>query len=192
MNLQSCNNLSLITLTGLDHGTFDYLLCQFRPIFDSHSPFGYDRDGYGDGLLLGSRKGRKHRVTALDCLGLVLTWTRTRGSTFSLQMHFGLTMSNLLVYLCVGRRIIVEVLHNDKGAKIAIPSEEKIQQYTQAINALYPFLDDVWASMDGLKTLIKKSGSTKQQAYFYKGWKHYHFVTSVFVFALMEPFLLHS
>ena len=178
----SYNNQSLITLTGLDHGTFDYLLRKFQPIFESRTPFGLNGDGYGDGLLFGSRKGRKRKVTAMDCLGIVLAWTRTRGSTYSLQMHFGLTMSNLSIYLRFGRRIIVEVLQDDEYAKIAIPSEEKIRQYSQAIKSLYPCLDDVWASMDGLKTLIQKAGSTQQQAYFYNGWKHNHFVTSVFCF----------
>ena len=178
----SYNNQSLITLTGLDHGTFDYLLRKFQPIFESRTPFGLNGDGYGDGLLFGSRKGRKRKVTAMDCLGIVLAWTRTRGSTYSLQMHFGLTMSNLSIYLRFGRRIIVEVLQDDEYAKIAIPSEEKIRQYSHAIKSLYPCLDDVWASMDGLKTLIQKAGSTQQQAYFYNGWKHNHFVTSVFCF----------
>ena len=188
----SYNNQSLITLTGLDHGTFDYLLRKFRPIFDSHSPFGYDGDGYGDGLLLGSRKGRKRRVTALDCLGLVLTWTRTRGSTFSLQMHFGLTMSNLSVYLRFGRRIIVEVLQNDEYAKIAIPSEEKIRQYTQAINELYPCLDDILVSMDGLKTSIQKAGSTSSMHISTTDGNITTLLLLYFVFVLMEPFLLHS
>ena len=33
-----------------------------------------------------------------------------------------------------------------------------------------------------MKTPIQQAGSTQQQAYFYNGWKHNHFVTSVFCF----------
>ncbi len=57
-----------------------------------------------------SPRGRKRTVTALDVLGLVHAWTRTRGALLSLQMHFGLSMTNLTMYLRFGCRIIVEVL----------------------------------------------------------------------------------
>jgi len=36
--------------------------------------------------------------------------------------------------------------------------------------------------MDGMKTPIQQANTTKQQAYFYNGWKHNHYVTSVFCF----------
>ena len=171
----SQNNQALITATGLDHPTFNYLLEKFEPIFDAYTPF-------GDLETITSSRGRKRNISAVDCLGLVLVWTRTRGSTMSLQMHFGMTMSNLNMYLRFGRRIIVEVLQSDEYAMIKIPSAEKIQQFKQLVIAKYPLLDHVWATMDGLKTPIMQSGSTKQQSYFYNGWKHNHFVTSVFCF----------
>ena len=96
-------------------------------------------------------------------------------------MDFGLSMTNLTEYLRFGRRIVVEVLKNDKYAKIAIPSPEKVDEYKQAISAKYPILNDVWATMDGLKTPIQQAGSTKKQSYFYNGWKHGHFITSIIV-----------
>ena len=171
----SNNNQALITATGLDHGTFDYLLQKFEPIFNTYTPF-------GNTITKTSNRGRKRRITAVDCLGLVLVWTRTRGSTMSLQMHFGMSMTNLTMYLRFGRRIVTEVLSNDEYAKIAIPSNETIKQYKQLIKAKYPALKHVWAAMDGLKTPIQQSGSTHTQKYFYNGWKHNHFVTSVFCF----------
>ena len=171
----SHNNQALITATGLDHGTFDYLLQKFSPIFDNYTPFGKN-------IVKTSSRGRKRQITAIDCLGLVLVWTRTRGSTMSLQMHFGMSMTNLNMYLRFGRRIITEVLSNDEYAKIAIPADEVINKYKQLIKAKYPALDDVWSTMDGLKTPIQQSGSSRTQRYFYNGWKHNHFVTSVFCF----------
>lgn len=174
----SYNNQALITATGLDHPTFEYLLGKFQPIFDSTTPFGSDNERY----IKTTTRGRRRKVLAMDCLGLVLVWTRTQGSLFSLQMDFGLSMTNLTEYLRFGRRIVVEVLKNDKYAKIAIPSPEKVDEYKQAISAKYPILNDVWATMDGLKTPIQQAGSTKKQSYFYNGWKHGHFVVSVFVF----------
>ncbi len=51
----------------------------------------------------------------------------------SLQMHFGMSMTNLNMYLRFGRRIISEVMSNDEYAKIAIPSDEVINEYKQLI-----------------------------------------------------------
>ena len=155
----SNNNQALITATGLDHRTFDYLLHKFEPIFNAYTPF-------GNTTIKVSNRGRKRYITAVDCLGLVLVWTRTRGSTMSLQMHFGMSMTNLTMYLRFGRRIVTEVLSSDEYAKIAIPSNETIKEYKQLIKAKYPALKNVWAAMDGLKTPIQQSGSTHTQKYF--------------------------
>ena len=171
------NDQALITLTGLDHATFHQLLQLFQPIFDNYTPF-----GDGDHIKKISPRGRKRTVTALDILGLVLAWTRTRGALLSLQMHFGLSMTNLTMYLRFGRRIIVEVLKNNPLASITIPSAAKVEEYKQLVRDKYPLLTNVWASMDGIKTPIQQASSTKQQSYFYNGWKHNHFVTSVFCF----------
>jgi hypothetical protein len=65
---------------------------------------------------------------------------------------------------------------------IKVPSDDQIQKYKDAVAEKYPLLCDIWSSMDGIKTPIQQSGSTKTQGYFYKGWKHNHFVTSVFCF----------
>lgn len=100
----------------------------------------------------------------------------------SLQLHFGLSMTNLTMYLHFGRRIVTEVLQGDDYAKIAVPSVETIEDYKRLINAKYLALQHVWTAMDGLKTPIQQSGSTQTQKYFYNGWKHNHFVTSVFCF----------
>ena len=170
----SCNNQALITVTGLDHATFQYLLEKFRPIFDHYTPFG--------AVCKTTKSGRKRVVDAIDVLGLVLVWTRTRGSLMALQMSFGMTMTNLHAYLRFGRRIVVEVLKNNEHACIRVPSNEKIQQYTELIKEKFPALENVWTCMDGLKTPIQQAGSSREQEYFYNGWKHNHFVTSVFCF----------
>ena len=99
------NDQALITLTGFDHATFQYLLQLFQPLFDRYTPF-----GDGDRIEKISPRGRKRSVTGFDILGLVLAWTRTRGALLSLQLHFGLSMTNLNAYLRFGRRIVVEVL----------------------------------------------------------------------------------
>ncbi len=104
------------------------------------------------------------------------------GALLSLQMHFGLSMTNLTMYLRFGRRIIVQVLKNNPLASITIPSAAKVEEYKQLVRDKYPLLTNVWAAMDGIKTPIQQASTTKQQSYFYNGWKHNHFVTSVFCF----------
>ena len=123
------NDQVLITLTGLDHATFHQLLQLFHPIFDNYTPF-----GNGDHIEKRSPRGRKRTVMALDILGLVLAWTWTRGALLSLQLHFGLSMTNLTTYLHFRRRIIVEVLKNNPLALITIPSPaKKVEVYKQIV-----------------------------------------------------------
>ena len=88
----------------------------------------------------------------------------------SLQLHFGLSMTNLTMYLRFGRRIVTEVLQGNDYAKIAVPSVETIENYKGFINAMYLALQHVWTAMDGLKTPIQQSGSTQTQKYFYNGY----------------------
>ncbi len=104
----SKNDQALITLTGLDHATFQYLLQLFQPLFDKYTHF-----GEGDRIVKMSTRGQKRRVTVMDILGLILARTRTRGALLSLQLHFGLSMTNLATYLWFGHRIIIEVLNNN-------------------------------------------------------------------------------
>ena len=56
----------------------------------------------------------------------MLVWTRTRGSLNDLQLDFGLTYSNLCVYLRFGIRLIIETFRNDPLARVSIPSGEEI------------------------------------------------------------------
>ncbi len=115
-------------------------------------------------------------VMALDILGLVLAWTRTQGSLLSLQLHFGMSMTNFETYHCFGCRIVVEVLKNNPPFSIKVPSPAKVEEYKRLVTNKYPApLTNVWASM-------QQASTTKQQGYFYNGWKHNHFVTSVFCY----------
>ena len=164
---------------GFDGVSFKSLLQKFAPLFDDYTPFNTSH------ILLKqdpSKGGRPRKVCPEDCLGLVLVWMRTRRSLMALQLIFGLTCSNLCMYLRFGRRVIVEALKSDSLAKIAIPSNEDIMLYQEAIGAIYLLLSDVWSTMDGLKLYLQQSGNTEIQARFYNGWMHGHYVTLVFVF----------
>ncbi len=112
-----------------------------------------------------------------DGLGLVLAWTRTRGSLMVLQLIFGMTYTNLDDYLLFTKRIIVKVLQEHPMAEVRIPSTKKIEEYVQMVNHQHPHLSDIWCTMDGLKLLLEQSGNDLIQEQFYNGWMHNHYVT---------------
>ena len=165
-------------MMGFDCESFDKILDKFAPIFSGHTPF--DKSGFI--VEFEYISGRKREVQPADCLGLVLVWTRTRGPLNVLQLVFGLTYTNLSVYLRFGFRLIVETFHDDPLARVSIPSTETINEYKAAFGARHSLLDDCWATMDGLKLYLQQSGNFEIQERFYNGWTHDHYVTSVFCF----------
>lgn len=71
-----------------DFRAFYELLDLFAPVYDEYTP--YSEDGHIRRILDSSR-GRPRSLRAVDCLGLSLAWTRTRGSSMvRLCMLFGI------------------------------------------------------------------------------------------------------
>ncbi len=148
---------ALITMTGFKGISFASLLQKFAPLFDDYTPFNTSHILLKQGDP--SKGGRPRKVHPEDCLGLVLVWTRMRGSLMALQFIFGMTCSNLCMYLRFGRRVIIEALKSDSLAKIAIPLNEEIALYKEAAGAMYSLQSDVWSTMDGLN--LQQSGNTE-------------------------------
>ena len=176
------NDAALITLTGLDFKSFEWLNRRFKLVFDSHTPF-INENGMIAALPEREKKrGRPRLISARDCLGLVLGWTRTRGSNMVLQIIFGMTSTSVSMYLRFGRRILIKVLTNEPSAAIRIPDDNTIRMYQQVIQERHPNLQGVWCTMDGLKLYLQQSGNACIQNNFYNGWTHDHYVSSVLVF----------
>jgi hypothetical protein len=53
------------------------------------------------------KKGRPHSLGLADCLGLVLGYTKTKGSLSTLQMVFGATPSVLCIFLKYSMRLLL-------------------------------------------------------------------------------------
>jgi len=175
------NDQGMITLTGFDCASFAFLCALFAPVFDSYTPFVPSGTSCFEREKL-PNKGRKRMICPEDGLGLVLAWTRTRGSLMALQLIFGMTYSNLDDYLLYGKRIIVKVLRNDPRASVQVPSSEKIAEYKEMVSNRHPYLTDVWCTMDGLKLTLQQSGDAVIQERYYNGWTHDHYVSSVICF----------
>jgi len=112
-------------MMGFDCESFRMILEKFSPMFSSHTPF----DKSGMIVEFEYKTGQKREVQPEDCLGLV------RGSMNVLQFVFGLTYSNLSVYLRFGIRLIVEIFSDDPLARVAIPSAAEIESFKAALRS---------------------------------------------------------
>ncbi len=181
---ESGSDQALITMTGMDFETFHFLEPDFKYFYDKYSP--YSKDGVIVALQHNSDdsvpKGRPRLLSAADGLGLVLTWTRTRGSTMVLELIFGMTQTSISNYLAFCSHILINVLMGKEDAKIKRPTIEKIQEYKQAVLQHHPLLEDVWCTMDGLKLMLECAGDDVIQNRFYNGWTCDHYVGAVIVF----------
>eukprot|EP00957_Ditylum_brightwellii_P071730 5452689-Ditylum_brightwellii.AAC.1 len=72
-----------------------------------------------------NRRGQKRAMTSEDCLGLVLLWTRTRGSLWPLSLIFGVTLSVLKRYLQFGKVVFLKCLKTDSNIQVKLPEEEE-------------------------------------------------------------------
>ena len=170
----------MITLTGFDFRSFHHLLSLFAPLYDRYTPF-VNADGFVIKKVSLSR-GRPRLMHPSDCLGLILGWSRTRGSLMVLQLVFGMTMTPIAKYLQFARRILVKALKGYHLAQIRLPSAEKLEEYRGIIQQQHPVLDNVWGTMDGLKVRIEKAPDEIVQSRFFNGWKSDHYVTGVLGF----------
>ena len=179
----SGNDPSLIALCGFDHASFNSLLEIFTPLFLQWSPYPQKANGkfHMRRVRQTGRTGRKRQVTATICLGLVLAWTRTRGSTVPLQIIFGLTANPVSVWLRFGRRLLVKILQDHPDAEIRLPTKAEVASFKEVISAKYPVLKNVWGAMDGLKVLIEANPDVEN--IFYNGWKCDHYISNLFVFS---------
>jgi hypothetical protein len=85
-----------------------------------------------------------------DCLGLLLMWTKTKGSMFSFQMKFGVLSNTTAtsLYLQFAHRILLHIFNKDGDAPIYI-NNQKIEEYKAATKRRHPIFEDIWCTMDG-------------------------------------------
>ena len=128
--------------------------------------------------------GRQCLLDAEGCLGLVLCWSHTCGAERSLAVAFWLTGTHVSVYLRFGMRILVVILKADPKSEVRMPDAAEIALFKEAIAAKHSLLVDCYCIVDGLKLYLQQAGDSIIQSRFYNGWKHDHFVTNIFAFAL--------
>ena len=177
---QSGQDDAMITLTGFNYAAFHKLLGLFEAFFEAYTP--HSKSGFVKRRNMSDKRGRPRNIDAKGCLGLYLTWTRTRGSLKTLQMIFGIVNTKLYMWLRFGRRILCRILRSHADAIIQLPSREEINEFTIRINEKYPVLENVYGAMDGLKVNLEKSTDNDKQTMFYNGWTHGHYVSGMLLF----------
>ncbi len=85
----------------------------------------------------------------------------------SLELIFGMFVSNLQMYLKFGQKIIVQILKHHPAAKIQFTTPEEVSEFTAAVNSKQPVLTNVWAAIDGAKLILQQSGNALIQNQFY-------------------------
>jgi len=114
---------ALITMTGFDGLSFTSLLHKFTPLFDDY-PLQNKHKSHPV-----EARSFKRRLSKEGSPG-GLSW---RGSLVALQLIFGMTCSNLCMYLQLDCHTIVEALKSDS---LAIPSNKDIESYKETIDAM--------------------------------------------------------
>ena len=132
---ESSNDQVLITKTGFDHKVFSDLNNLFSPVFRWYSP--WTEDGFVK-RLTNPDEGKPRILDSAGCLGLILSWYRTRGTAKkTLCMTFGLTPSHLCVWLRFGKRVLLHVLQNHEDAMPRIPSDTLIADMANSVELKY-------------------------------------------------------
>ena len=92
-------------ITGLDFSVFGELMERFELTYNQYSVVPVD----GKYVKRKATSGRRRLMKGEDCLGLVLVWTRTRGSLTLLQVVFGMLRTGIEDYLRFGKRILIKL-----------------------------------------------------------------------------------
>lgn len=170
---------SLIQLTGFHKPAFDALLRLFEPIYNEFTP--HCQTGHIRRLHRAANRSRL--LTAASCLGLVLTWLRSRGGSRSLCFMYGIIPATCSTWLRFGKRVLLRVLLHCEAACVKMPTADEAARYVDTIAEKYPALTNVWGAMDGLKIPIETAGDTLIQNQFYNGWKCSHYISNLFLFS---------
>lgn len=174
-----------IAHTGFTYSAFNDLYRHFRPFFDKYTPYTGE-----DGRIRlvpqhenERKRGRPRKVNALICLGLILTWARTRGPLRQLQREFGMSYTTVSLYLRFGRRMLLKAIERLPEAKVCLPNQREIRIYQRCLHKKFPYLRNIWGAMDGLRLDIQASGDAEEQMQFYNGWTSSHCINNLLLFS---------
>lgn len=181
---------AFITLLGFDRQSFDALVENFTPYYNTMTPHRNKQDSTAKCLrtipdrtkhrsMVG---GRPRTIDEKTCVALALSFYRFKGPLFILQGWFGLTGSIISMWLRYTIILLINIIRSDNKYAILFPDDNQVQLYQEMISRKYPILQGVFCVADGLKLAIEKSGDKDIQTSFFNGWTHGHYISNLFVF----------
>ena len=103
--------------------------------------------------------GKSSMLDSVGSLGLVLCWYRTRGNPRkTLVLSFGLSKSNIIVWIRFGKRVLLHVLQNHPDVLAHIASDENIAEMDAYVDVKCNSCGDILGDLDGLKINFDKPG----------------------------------
>ena len=158
--IYNSGNDQAFIVTDFDTDAFHVLLAKFEPLFTSHIPWTGLQDGctYARVKQRASPRGRPRKVSASQCLGLVLSWYRFKGPEYTMQGWFGFTGTHVNVWLRFGGRMLFRALWTDDRTKVRMPELMSIVQ------AMHNKLKNVYCVADGFKLMFEACDGLDEQS----------------------------
>lgn len=104
-------------------------------------------------------------------LSLLLPWSRTKGYTVLLNLHFRGNRLRLSTTHTIWTTVFTKILSTDPHAATMILKMEEFQRNNLEFNESMPSLSSADGVVDGVKFYQQEVGDCNIQNMFYKGWK---------------------
>jgi hypothetical protein len=122
----NANNNEQKHLLGWNFDTIEWLESLLSRIYHKYSPFALFESRV---ISIYCNRGRHYFMTSRDCLGLCLSWIRTRSCLYILHIVFRMTGLSISTYLQFGCCGLIMLLQPHLHAAIKPSEAKKIAEY---------------------------------------------------------------
>jgi hypothetical protein len=133
-------------------------------------------------IVLRCRCGRPCSMGPDGYLGLLLFYLGSTMNNKHLCLIFGLTPSVCSRTIIWMLQKTVRLLNNNPFAKVRFPSNEKMREFADMVQAREPLVDDIIGFMDGVSFPMECTSERVQQNAFYCGYGCDTMVNNVFAY----------
>ena len=161
----SLDERSLLNTVGFDRRTFNHLLLRFTPEWHSR------------------RRTYRRHAQVEDVLGLCLQWLNSTSRQKTLCQVFALPPATLSRLLRFGLQTLLVAVRCDYWSRIAWPTHDEMQHFSDVITAYEPAIKGVFGFVDGVYFRCSDPPDELTQNAYYNSWRSYCSITNVLVFS---------
>lgn len=189
---------SIVTLTGPDFASFNYILIKFKSLYETFALF------ESDGMIreLSRNPGCSRLLGTEKALELFTALYHTRCFTMIICLLFEIISKKFFVMVWFACHIFLQILQRDNYEAGRMLTAGKFSSlFCKAFKLSLTLLHGVYATLDNLKLQLKQSTDYVIQNMFYTEWTHCYYFTNVLAFApdetiiacaIMDPGALHD